>query len=146
MCHVCIHQRDLTLFPLGKSTCISKYVLILIKMNCNCVPELLKFVEDQSTWIRQWLGATRQHVVTWAIVSPDIRCHIEGILPKGPYLPCVSMAGRALSVGYPRYHVTKPPIIINWYIFGSISMYHYIEYYLFRILSIILLCIDGITG
>ena len=28
---------------------------------------------------------------------------IEGILPKGPYLPCVSMAGRALLAGYPRY-------------------------------------------
>ena len=30
-------------------------------------------------------------------------CHIEGILPKGPYLPCVSMAGRALLAGYHRY-------------------------------------------
>ena len=29
--------------------------------------------------------------------------HIEGILPKGPYLPCVSMTGRALFAGYPRY-------------------------------------------
>ena len=29
--------------------------------------------------------------------------HIEGILPKGPYLPCVSMAGRVLSAGYHRY-------------------------------------------
>ena len=30
---------------------------------------------------------------------------IEGILPKGPYLPCVSMAGRALLAGYPSiYH------------------------------------------
>ena len=28
--------------------------------------------------------------------------HVEGILPKGPYLPCVSMAGRALLAGYPR--------------------------------------------
>ena len=27
---------------------------------------------------------------------------LEGILPKGPYLPCVSMAGRALLAGYPR--------------------------------------------
>ena len=27
---------------------------------------------------------------------------IDGILPKGPYLPCVSMAGRALLAGYPR--------------------------------------------
>ena len=28
----------------------------------------------------------------------------EGILPKGPYLPCVSMSGRALLAGYPRVH------------------------------------------
>ena len=31
--------------------------------------------------------------------------YIEGILQKGPYLPCVSMAGRALLAGYPRYSV-----------------------------------------
>ena len=31
--------------------------------------------------------------------------HIEGILPKGPYLPCVNMAGRALLAGYPRHDV-----------------------------------------
>ena len=29
--------------------------------------------------------------------------HIEGILPKGPYLLCVSMAGRTLLAGYHRY-------------------------------------------
>ena len=29
--------------------------------------------------------------------------HIEGILPKGPYLPCVSMPDRALLAGYHRY-------------------------------------------
>ena len=27
--------------------------------------------------------------------------HFEGILPKGPYLPCLSMADRALLAGYP---------------------------------------------
>ena len=31
--------------------------------------------------------------------------HIEGILPKGPYLPCISMAGRALLAGYHQYLV-----------------------------------------
>ena len=29
--------------------------------------------------------------------------YIEGTLPKEPYLPCVSMAGRALLAGYPQY-------------------------------------------
>ena len=47
-------------------------------------------------------------------------CHIEGILPKGPYLPCISMAGRALSAGYPRYilrwqrfYVSQPTIQLD---------------------------------
>ena len=44
---------------------------------------------------------------------------IEGILPKGPYLPCVSMEGRALLVGYPRnalldfYMYCVTPVIIS---------------------------------
>ena len=29
--------------------------------------------------------------------------HFEGILPKEPYLPCVSMAGKALLAGYRRF-------------------------------------------
>ena len=33
--------------------------------------------------------------------------YFEGILPKGPYLPCVSMAGRALLVGYLRFDRTQ---------------------------------------
>ena len=32
---------------------------------------------------------------------------VEGILPKGPYLPCVSMAGRALLAGYHRSAIEK---------------------------------------
>ena len=35
------------------------------------------------------------------------RTHFEGILPKGPYLPCVSMAGRALLAGYHRFSKWK---------------------------------------
>ena len=31
--------------------------------------------------------------------------HIEGILPKGPYLPCVNMAAMALLAGYHRYYI-----------------------------------------
>ena len=29
--------------------------------------------------------------------------HIDGILPKGPYPPCLRIADRALLAGYPRY-------------------------------------------
>ena len=31
--------------------------------------------------------------------------HIDGILPKGPYLPCLRMKDRALLAGYHRYCV-----------------------------------------
>ena len=41
-----------------------------------------------------------------ALVTPSrqrqsITPYVEGILPKGPYPPCVSMADRALLAGYP---------------------------------------------
>ena len=40
--------------------------------------------------------------------------HVEGILPKGPYLPCVSMADRALMAGYRRCdHAHTPPTHIR---------------------------------
>ena len=57
----------------------------------------------------------RQPVYVWSLwAGTDIcildqmvwishKTHFEGILPKGPYLPCVSMAGRALLAGYPRF-------------------------------------------
>ena len=38
------------------------------------------------------------------VYQPDI----DGILPKGPYPPCLRMADRALSAGYHRY---------GWYLY-----------------------------
>ena len=39
----------------------------------------------------------------------DNNFYIYGILPKGPYPPCLRMADRALLAGYPRYVVTRGP-------------------------------------
>ena len=44
---------------------------------------------------------------------------IEGILPKGPYLPCVSMAGGALLAGYhrnvnPWFNAKETPMCLQW--------------------------------
>ena len=44
-------------------------------------------------WGRRKHGDLESKLTIWA--------YIEGILPKGPYLPCVSMAGRVLLAGYP---------------------------------------------
>ena len=54
--------------------------------------------------VTRWDRLTRSRTpeneeIIWSEITP----YIEGILPRGPYLPCVSMAGRALLAGYPRY-------------------------------------------
>ena len=48
------------------------------------------------------------HTITrWGLIV-----HFEGILPKGPYLPCVSMVGRALLAGY-HWFINQISIIIG---------------------------------
>ena len=48
---------------------------------------------------------------------------IEGILPKGPYLPYVSMAGRALLARYHRYVIFKQISVIDgWGISCEIAL------------------------
>ena len=46
---------------------------------------------------------TRRQAIIWINDSKYIDAYIEGILPKGPYPPCLRMADRALLAGYPRY-------------------------------------------
>ena len=51
-----------------------------------------------------------------------IKVDIEGILPKGPYPPCLRMADKALLAGHPWYAVIadmlhvdiRMPLIIKW--------------------------------
>ena len=52
---------------------------------------------------QQWIGNSQLKVISWRETGQR---YIEGILPKGPYLPCVSMASRALLAGYHRYVMT----------------------------------------
>ena len=59
----------------------------------------------QQTWHR-WIALQMAHIselVSTCTCMGWHQRHIEGILPKVPYLPCVSMAGRALLAGYHRY-------------------------------------------
>ena len=44
----------------------------------------------------------------FSAIEIKLFCYIEGILPRGPYLLCISMAGRALLAGYPRYAHRAP--------------------------------------
>ena len=59
---------------------------------------------ENSSWNRYWLTNPYGIFISYGIL------HIDGILPKGPYLPCVSMAGRALLAGYHRYMKSVTPI------------------------------------
>ena len=68
--------------------------------------------------------------------------YINGILPKGPYPPCLHMANRALLAGYPRYltFIFRDPLLM--WLFGntlsllwhdeSHSYCHIISEYLYR--------------
>ena len=50
-------------------------------------------------------SATRWCFCKWQMsLLTQITPYYDGILPKGPYLPCVSMAGRALLAGYHRIY------------------------------------------
>ena len=61
----------------------------------------------------RWLMHKSYNDVKRHLVFP----YIDGILPKGPYPPCLRMADRALLAGYPRYmsfilsYVTSP---LHW--------------------------------
>ena len=69
--------------------------------------------------IRGFYCPRRPYHLAWTMIRVVslLLWYIEGILPKGPYLPCVSMAGRALLAGYPRYVMfirrTSPPKFLN---------------------------------
>ena len=47
--------------------------------------------------VDMWWPYTNNDTAFWHVD------HIEGILPKGPYPPCLRMADRTLLAGYPRY-------------------------------------------
>ena len=59
--------------------------------------------------------------------------YIDGILPKGPYPPCLRMADRALLAGYPRY----------------ICIYAFRPWWIYQVLPVVvdsLTCREGTTA
>ena len=64
----------------------------------------LQMPDLMSCWdLITWLSARIVAPTMIADNMPFWLDNIEGILPKGPYLPCVSMTGRALLAGYHQY-------------------------------------------
>ena len=54
-----------------------------------------------SAWLK-FYDLSRECIPIFCIVISLLYPYYEDILPKGPYLPCVSIAGRALLAGYHR--------------------------------------------
>ena len=65
--------------------------------------------------------------------------YLEGILPKGPYLPCVSMAGRALLAGYPWSMSSIPKQ--GWYLASDILGFEGLFIYMDSNLNSIYYCL-----
>ena len=64
----------------------------------------------------------------------NVTQYIEGILSKGPYLPCLRMADRALLAGYPGYLMVNLYVsqylctqIRTVYLYRSVFTAHYIS-------------------
>ena len=51
-------------------------------------------------------------MASWCVIIIYICIYIDGVLPKGPYLPCLRMADRALLAGFPRYMIVC--VYISW--------------------------------
>ena len=78
-------------------------------LSCVSMAGRAHFGRIPSTYCHKWRrerGNIKGDTLHWLEVQCQSeqtgRTIIEGILPKGPYLPCVSMEVRALLVGYPR--------------------------------------------
>ena len=108
------HYMQSILIPLGKSqSALSLFVYIHIII--YLLLHIYNFYYNVSfQWVRHFYKhfyydpaiqpSTKisSHIIPWCGLYASRPSKIEGILTKGPYLPCVSMAGRALLAGYHR--------------------------------------------
>ena len=89
------------------------YCLDLIWWNCYCFTFLYTnyYVFRFAISVILFISNHTAYINTLLRMSDVLRnvfiTHIEGILPKAPYLPFVSMAGRALLSGYHRYALSR---------------------------------------
>ena len=73
----------------------------LIRTHCREITTLLDAIWNDKWWLPTQVNLAIYYGEKTAMCNiSDVHC--EGILPKKPYLPCISMAGRALLAGYPR--------------------------------------------
>ena len=79
-------------------------------MHCACLDHHIYYIY---IWEFTLLMAHHRHIFTSDSCQPGVTynycvynssLYIEGILPKGPYPPCLRMVDRAYLAGYHRYH------------------------------------------
>ena len=77
----------------------------------NCQGILYQFARNISFAGLKFMYLIEPSNLVDLVTSSSTKClllsitHIEGILQKGPYPPCLRMADRALLAGYPRHEV-----------------------------------------
>ena len=77
---------------------------ILIRIALKFIPKGPIDNKPALVQVMAWHG-TGNKPLPELMLTQSTCTYIKGILPKGPYLPCVGMAGRALFAGYHRYVV-----------------------------------------
>ena len=104
-------------FLLGHTnmTYIYEYVLLEINDSTACglavTSRLIQCPQLYAIWHPRCYGWQASFFIAYQQSTISTRFwasgYIESILPKGPYLPCVSMTGRALLAWYHRYRMCK---------------------------------------
>ena len=85
---------------------------------------------DWAKTTARWYENHLSFVICWSyirdiphVIKRGARTAMEGILPKGPYPPCLRMVDRALLAGYPRnvltlslplYRAARMPHVWRW--------------------------------
>ena len=92
--------------------------------NCTLafrIPDFKTFWSIEKTWypfcsIRNISCLHSSNDLFWKMLLIDniAMWYMDGILPKGPYPPCLHMADRALLAGYPRYECIRCRHVYTW--------------------------------
>ena len=108
--------------------CLTELLIILFMIWMLCLPCIvcIDFVTSNMEWtndliletfVECWNSKDQWNLVQYFVMVCIGQCNngvwlnnnhdCDGILPKGPYPPCLRMADRALLAGYPRWEMMK---------------------------------------
>ena len=101
---------------------------ISMVLQCNTHIKSFSVTSHYLNWKRYGISQLVQGML-FRYINPNwyqLIQHIDGILPKGPYPPCLRMADRALLAGYPRY-------VKKWVMRKAYPCYHVIMTYVWTV-------------